>query len=290
MIHQFVDHDRERRWLCPTCRQLLDAAWTCPKGHHYEEVDGVRVLLTPSFRARLQDFLDAFHAYREVIGRRLLDPDSYPQLPYGPGAGRHIEWRLRQHDLSLVRRLLAGRRRRVLEVGAWNGWLSHWLTRDGHEVTAVDYFVDPYDGLQAMRHYPVQWRLVQADLEDLEPLGGPYDAVVVNRCLAFFCSPPATLQAALDLLAPGGCLIVTGVLVHRRSDLKARQVAAERAAMQGHGVGTLKEMKGFLDQADLTTLRQTGVLFRWMPGLLLANLRASIDRRRPRHVYGYAER
>src|SRR4051812_41670551 len=109
-------------------------------GHGVKLQDGVLALMSDEFERHMRDFLPAFSQMRGADSKRLLDPIAYPQLPYGPGAAGHFEWRLRGYDLDVIQRLLHSRGpRRILDVGAWNGWLSHRLAAQGHSVTAIDY-------------------------------------------------------------------------------------------------------------------------------------------------------
>src|SRR5262245_61072958 len=153
---------------CPNCREPLDSAvLACPNGHVFSHENGVLVLLADDFRASLQSYAARLHAIREIEGRKLLDTSRYEQLPSIEGGVFRHEWRLRRADLAVVRGLLAGRvRQRVLDVGAWNGWLSHRLVEQGHDVTGTDYFADEYDGLGARRWYCASWRTIQLDLAD----------------------------------------------------------------------------------------------------------------------------
>jgi SAM-dependent methyltransferase len=269
----------------------LDAGLACGNGHRHTCEAGVASLLRPDFAARLDAFLTPFTALREAEGKRRRETAAYPELPFGPAAegdaGWRLEWRLRRYDLALVRRLAPGwRRLRVLDVGAWNGWLSHRLAELGHQVTAVDYFVDEHDGLRARRHYPSAWQAVQVDLDDLSILGETYDLVIVNRCLAFFGDPAAYAEHAKARVAPGGRLLITGLLFFR--DVRAKQagVRALREQYQSRGFDFLKPFKGFVDQGDEARLRALGFTLRLYPELWRANLLARVWGRRPRHMYG----
>jgi SAM-dependent methyltransferase len=251
-------------------------------------------LLRPEFAARLEAFLTPFTALREAEGKRRRETSAYPALPYGPAAagdaGWRLEWRLRQYDLALARRLApAGRALRVLDVGAWNGWLSHRLAKLGHRVTAVDYFVDEHDGLRARRHYPSEWQAVQMDLEDLSLLGETYDLVIVNRCLAFFADPAGYAAHARERVSPSGRMLITGLLFFRDVRAKQEGVRALQAQYRARGFDFFKTFKGYVDGGDAERLRALGFALRPYPELWRANLLARVWGRRPRHVYGVWE-
>jgi len=280
--------------LCPNCREPLDLdALVCPNRHRFVERDGVLVLLETSFERRLIEFADRLTAIRASEGKRLLDASAYEGLPFsqldaGDAAWRN-EWRLRAYDLEIVVRLLSKRAHQcILDVGAWNGWLSHRLALCGHDVTAVDYFADEYDGLGARRRYSTHWRAIQVDLSDLSVLGEHFDVVILNRCLQFFADPPACIEAARPMLASGGMLIATGLQFFRDTRVKARQVEATRKRYRDRFDFELflRPTKAYLDFGDLRQLRTSGLTLKQYPQLWRANLKSMLRPALPRHLYG----
>jgi SAM-dependent methyltransferase len=264
----------------------------CSQGHRVARDDGVLRLVTPDFARQLEGFLPALQDYRTRIGRRILDAGAYPLLPYGPAARGNREWAQRQYDLGVVIRLLAGGGpRRVLDVGAYNGWLSHQLARRGHRVTGVDPFTDPHDGLGARRFYAIAWEAVQIDPRDLTVLNTCYDLVVLNRCLAFFPDPLEGLRQAQARVAAGGRLVALGLQFFGDPRAKARQVAEREAAFQQqYGLpAALWPTRGYLDNDDAAALRGAGLRLHRQPQLWLADLRARLRPTLPRHAYGVWE-
>lgn len=278
------------RYLCPSCHSPVDpAGWACAAGHTFSTEGGVVRLVTPAFAAQLERFLPALQDYRTRLGRRLLDPAAYPLLPGGPAVARDREWQQRQYDLALVRRLTAGATAlRVLDLGAYNGWLSHHLAAWGHQVTAVEPFTDPYDGLGAAQFYAERWLSLQVDLRDLSVLADDYDLVVVNRCLAFFPDPAAALRQAQALVARGGRLVALGVQVFGDPRRKARQVAALEEAFQAqYGQSAyLWPTRGYLDRADQAALAGAGLRLRPQAELWGPDLKARLTPTLPRHYWG----
>ena len=277
--------------LCPSCREPIDErSLRCGGGHQFVETGGVLRLLDQVFGERLDRFLTAFQRLREADGRRIRDPSVFPLLPYA--LSRDPEWRMRGYDIAVIRRLTAGRTRgSALDVGAWNGWLSHHLAAGGHAVTAVDYFGDELDGLGAHRFYPVHWRSVQMDLRDLSILERRFDLVVLNRCLQFFEDPAAMVTAAAALVAPGGLLVATGLEVFSDPTVRRRQVEAMLERHRWQGLEPFVPIKGYLDSHDRRKLRAAGVELRPYPQLRMriAGLRSRLQSGRARQYFGVLE-
>lgn len=279
--------------LCPTCFTKLaqtPAGYTCPANHHFQEKNGILPLLNPTFQQELTDFCAILQKDRAHHNKRLLDPTIYPQLPYlaAPPAGTKAEWRMRQYDLEIIKQHLPTQPHTILDIGAWNGWLSHHLTQWGHTVTALDYFDDPYDGLQAKQHYPLDWQAIQLDLTDLTPLNQQYHTIILNRCLAFMPDPAGYIHHVQQFLVPAGQLIATGLAIFHNPSQKQQQVTAYRQAyQQKHSRDIfLKPTKGYLDPTDKTTLQATHLTLHPYPQLRLANLKSHLRPTAPRYYYG----
>jgi SAM-dependent methyltransferase len=277
-------------YRCPNCREPLDAhELVCANGHRYATLDGVLSLVSDDFARQLGPFSAALLQYRGRLSPRLLDPAAYEALPYGPTVDGDREWQQRQYDIEVLRHLLAGREhQRVLDVGAYNGWLSHCLAEWGHTLTGVDPFADPNYGLGARRFYRAHWRAVQMDLRDLSLLDECYDVVILNRCLAFFPDPAAYLRHAQKRVASGGMLVALGLQIFFDSRAKAKQVQT-RALAYREQFGQpffLWPTRGYLDAADSAGLMAAGLGLRPYRQMWLPDLRARLDPRRPRHYYG----
>jgi 2-polyprenyl-3-methyl-5-hydroxy-6-metoxy-1,4-benzoquinol methylase len=275
--------------LCPQCGEKInEQALVCAAGHPIDIQEGVLVLLDEAFRRELQAFVETFARIRSDEGMRVLDETLYDHLPYVSIEAHRHEWRLRRYDWEVVRALLMSRQaQRILDVGAWNGWLSNRLADRGHRVTAVDYFTDPYDGLGAMQFYPRRWRAIQMELRDLALLDEEFDTVVLNRCTHFFEEPLAFTRQAMQRLAPGGLLIVIGLPFYRDASAKVQQMARLRAKFQQYGTDQFKPMRGFLDMQDWKQLRTLGVELRPYRQLWRGNLKARwLSRYKPFYAYG----
>jgi hypothetical protein len=276
--------------ICPICREPLGVReLSCPSGHEFHNIDGVLRLLDPDFAARLDRYLDGFAKLREIDGRRIHDPRVFPRLPFAVELRRDPEWRMRGYDLAVIRRQVAGRLPgTALDIGAYNGWLSHRLALDGHRVTALEYFVDEHDGIGAHRFYPTNWRSIQMDLRDLSVLDERFDLVVLNRCVQFALNPPGMVAQAIERVADGGILIITGLEFFVDPRLRRNSVDALAKRLRQNDIEPFVPIKGYLDRHDEERFRSLGIDLRGYPQLRmrLSGLRSRFNRYRGRSRYG----
>ena len=180
-------------------------------------------------------FLDQYRAVRHADGHGARTTDEYRALPAARAGDRNAtEWRIRRESFEAIcrcagldgqqadsakggsRRLSAvgvaspscARATRVLDVGAGNGWLSHRLSRLGHEPVALDLNDDTHDGLLACRNYEIPFPLVQADFEELPFVPRQFDVVVMNASLHYAREPRKTLESMSRMVTARGALIV----------------------------------------------------------------------------------
>jgi len=166
-------------------------------------------------------------------------------------------------------------------------WLSNRLAEMGHTVTAVDYFADRYDGLGAMQFYPRRWRAIQMDLRELALLDEEFDVVVLNRCTHFFENPQTFTRQAIQRLASGGLLIMTGLPFCREVTAKIQQMDRLQAKFKQYGTAPFKPMRGYLDSDDRRQLEALGVALHPYPQLRRSNFRARwLNKRKPYYKYG----
>lgn len=282
---------------CPTCDAPSPAgAASCGAGHPLEDDAGVIRLLPPDLRLEVEALEADVTVWRQEQGRAPLPRSALRDLPFGAAVAGDHEWKLRRADLRLVRRLLGARPRpatgplRVLDIGAWNGWLAARLAADGHAVTALDLFAGP-DALGARHVMPGTWRAVQADPSDPSRLGERFDVVILDRCLTFQPDPAAAIRAAASVTEAGGLVLATGITVPGDPELSRLRLESERIAFRarfGRDL-LLRPAGGVADPSFLEAVRGTGMRLRDHPFLRIANVRAMVDGSRPRHRYGILE-
>ena len=108
------------------------------------------------------------------------------------------------HGIILAR-LGAGAGRRVLDVGAADGFLSERLAAAGWRVTALERDAGPA-AVAGRRAHDV----VVADLEQGVPsLPGPFDAIVCGDVLEHLSDPLGVLRGLTGHLAAGGVVLVS---------------------------------------------------------------------------------
>ena len=258
----------------------------CEAGHRYSDEAGVLRLVTPEFGLRVAGLEAALAKQRAT--RPVLDPADYDQLPQAM-ADHDREWRVRAEDVHTISRLLPpGQSLSILDVGAWNGWLSHRLATEGHSVLAADYFPGAPDGLAAKAYFTSRFDAVQIDLTDLDPLGREFDLAVINHGLAFFSDPHAQLREVLSRVRAGGTLVVLGLKFFRRPAQRADRVRQMRADFAARFATELflQPTRGLLDVADRRRLEKAGLCIRPYSCMRLQNIRSLLDGRRPYHCYG----
>lgn len=205
------------RFACPECRTDLaggdDGRQHCGAcGRRYERHDGIWRFLTEARAEAAEPFARHYRAVRERDGYRVSSPDYYRRLPEVAAGDPHAaEWRVRRESYEHLQRFVlhpARRPMRILDLGAGNGWLSHRLASQGHEVSALDRIADDLDGLGAARHYPARFVSVQASFDAPPFAAGQFDVVMFNGSLHYAPDVAATLASARRVLVDGGTLAV----------------------------------------------------------------------------------
>lgn len=174
-----------------------------------------------------------YQIVRHLDGHRRGDPTYYRRLPWTlPGDPQAGEWEIRRRSYALLlRHVLAvdARGRRVLDLGAGAGWLSHRLAVLGHRPYAVDLSADVEDGLGACGHYDVHFPCLQADFHALPLAAGSMDIVVFNASLHYADDLLLALREAQRVLRPGGTLVALDSPVFT-SDADGEQMLRDQQA------------------------------------------------------------
>ena len=227
--------------------------------HTYQEFDWGHSFLKPETRTELEKFLVAFQDFRSVRNDRILDATLYPNLPY---TERNPEtWKNRQKDLKYLQKEHSVSGQRILEIGSWNGWLANRLTLGGASVCAIDYFIDPFDGLGATSHFPnSNWTAIQMDCEDLSILEPGFDFIIFNWNIMMFSDPWKTIDQAKRLLGKNGVIIILGVIVVWNKTQAEKHFSRQSLQFEKeYGIPIeLRPFKGFFMHSELRKLRKIG--------------------------------
>jgi SAM-dependent methyltransferase len=226
-------------------------------GHRIPRTSDIFRAASPGQAADLAPFLAQYQQVRRADGHGRRTPDALCALPdVSAEDPRRAEWYIRRQSFETMCRvagLAHGASKRVLDVGAGCGWLSHRLARLGHVPVAVDLRVDPEDGLGACSAYGVPFTLVHAHFDAMPFAPQQFDVVVLNAALHYARDPDETLRGAARMLAEGGILVVADSPTFReRSDGEAMVEQQSAFLHDSYGIeDPIQPGAGFLTFDDI---------------------------------------
>lgn len=145
------------------------------------------------------------------VMRRLAEMQNVevPQNLAAPAAGRDSPYQLKPDRYSshavLLSRLDQANGRRLLDVGAADGYLAQILTKRGFEVTCLE-----GNPMLAARAQGKCASVLVSDLNREVPrMNGTYDAIVYGDILEHLQDPLNVLTALNRNLAPGGMVLIS---------------------------------------------------------------------------------
>lgn len=97
--------------------------------------------------------------------------------------------------------------RRLFDLGAGNGGSAGKLQTLGYEITGVE--PSPEGVAMANEKYPTVRIEVGSGYDDLRGLYGTFDVVYSLEVIEHVYDPRTLVRTALDLVKPGGCLILS---------------------------------------------------------------------------------
>jgi SAM-dependent methyltransferase len=202
---------------CPGCRSRLTSLECGLCGFRMQLGRGIVHALLPERVAHYARFIDDYERIRSEEGRGSRSEDFYLGLPYKDTSGRNAkQWNIRARSYKcLIEDVLKppGQRRRILDLGAGNGWMSFRLALAGFQPVAVDLLTNEQDGLAAATHYhshlPKPFPRFQAEMTRLPFQNEQFDAVVFNASFHYSEDYEASLREALRCLRIGGMVIIS---------------------------------------------------------------------------------
>lgn len=282
-----------KKYNCPECYELLDTNFFCKNGHHFEEKEGILSLLSHKDKEKLSLFLEKFEDFRAKNKLKITTEAIFPQLPFITNGLAGTSWKARAFDTKFILKELAQNRGlSILEIGAWNGWLSYRLTEAGHKVTAIDIFTDKYDGLGAMQFYPKRWTCLQMNIEMVDKiLLATFDVIILNWGAAYIVDLPSYIDKLRILLNKNGKIIFIGVAIYPNSAQKAQELAQINTHYHAeYGINLFfTPCKGYLTWADKQILTKKGFHLRLYP-FWRSQLKAVLRWRGALTFYGIAHK
>jgi SAM-dependent methyltransferase len=109
-------------------------------------------------------------------------------------------------------------------LGAGNCWLSYRLARRKHVPVAVDFFTDSLDGLGSARHYPISFRTIESDFDEIPVPPASFDLAIFNSSLHYSTDYVRTLIEAKRCLRPTGSIVILDSPIYSRFEDGARMV------------------------------------------------------------------
>lgn len=258
--------DRPPKLLCPTCGTAIDfEKMACEKGHVVAKRNGVYQVIEEELQPKLKAWLKDLKVFREKWPSSKIPTDLYEYLPSRAESDDVDIWIKRQEDLDWIRKQVTGRSSLdVLDLGAWNCWLSNNLTKDGHRVIACDYFDDLYDGLGARVHYknPAWWSL-QIEVDRPELWDEQFDLIIFNHNFDYFGDAIAVVRGYMELLKPGGILLLMGCHFYvDETGVKKMVELHNREFKKASGLDIfVKPSKGYVTYEDRNVLSSMGFDF-----------------------------
>ncbi len=254
---------------------------TAPKSYHFN--NGVHSILSEELNKLLAEYIPAFEKYREPY-LKSISSDDFRDLPYVNFD--KATWKLRQYDLELVQSLMPAKRNKILEIGAWTGWLSHHLAKE-NDLLALDYFTHELDGLAAKKFYSEDWLTVQMDLENFSIIQEKFDLIVVNRACSYFTDLNRSLEQIKTLLKPNGKIVLLGICYYSNTvQAKQRLTDLQVDFEQKSGIPFFfKTYKGLIDSDELFVIKNASFEIKNYSQLRFKSFINKFRKNKPEYLY-----
>lgn len=214
--------------------------------------DGIYDIIDPQERQKLNYFLKSFEAYRISNNLVIRDNSLYKNLPFS----LHTEeWKERQKDIFIIEKRIKNKKKlKILDVGSWNGWLSNYLSQKGHDITAVNLFIDEYDGLTSKNKYETDYVSLQMYVEEIYRIKDKFDLIIFNRNWAFFNNPQKVFNDSKKMLTSKGEIIFTGLGFYRNPKHVVENLKLMNEKFQANYKIPIiyNDSKGYLETNDLS--------------------------------------
>ena len=267
---------------CPVCKTAMRCVSadgmradcdTCSFAMHQH--NGIWQALPAGRLEHFAQFIRDYESIRNAEGRSSLSATYYLGLPYADYSGHNsAQWAIRARTYTyLSQRILEPLARsqgfrRILDIGAGNGWMSYRLAQLGLQPVAVDLLVNDEDGLGAARHYqdalPQMFPRFQAESTNLPFASEQFDCVIFNASFHYTEDYRRSVEEALRCMRVGGMLIIADSPWYAK-DESGKQMVAERHALFADRFGTASDSIRSLDYLTDEHLRylEAALDIRW---------------------------
>ncbi len=246
-------------------------------------LDGIYNLISDEDSQQVNYFLKSFEAYRGLNKLKITNTKLYENLPFSMHTSQWLE---RQKDIKFIDKTIEGKTNlKILDVGAWNGWLSNYLTKKNHQLVALDLFTDKYDGLGANKYYNSKYISIQLYPDEIFRIQEAFDLIIFNRNWAFFQNPQKVFEDAKKILSTNGTILFTGLAFYKNPIIAKKQLEkTNNDFKKSYGIPLLyKNTKGYLSFDDKLFFKRNGIyIFSYNP---IKNFVKSFFSKKPKIYY-----
>jgi len=212
--------------------------------------DGYYKIVAQDEVTKLEYFLKCFKDFNKDLESLKISKEKYNTLPFSINTDT---WKERQKDAKLINTLIKNKTALdILDVGAWNGWLSNYFTKKGHKVIATNMFTDNENGLSAYKNYDTKFIALQLFADNIFRIKQSFDLIVFNRNWAYFDNPQKVFNDAKKLLKQEGIIVFTGLPFYKNPEqIKTRLETINTTFKKKYHIPLLyKPSKGYLNRND----------------------------------------
>jgi 2-polyprenyl-3-methyl-5-hydroxy-6-metoxy-1,4-benzoquinol methylase len=221
--------------------------------------DGYYKIIDEKNEQGLNYFLSSFEAYGKNKGPKIIERDLYDNLPFSI----HTKvWKERQKDIKIIDYLIGNKPNlSVLDIGSWNGWLSNYLSKRGHEVISTNIFIDEINGLSAKKYYDSNFISLQLFADELFRIDHKFDIIIFNRNWPYIKNEKMAFIQAKKLLNKNGVILFTGLPLYRKSvAIEKKLKLADDEFMKNYGISLYyNERKGYLNNNDMLWFNKNNI-------------------------------
>ncbi|KAA1244141.1 methyltransferase domain-containing protein [Aquimarina sp. RZ0] len=264
---------------CPVCKSeilITDQKMMCSNNHTFFCKNGVYKLMEKTSLEKLDNYLEKFEHFRasQIQNINASNVNNLPNVDFDKDL-----WKLRVQDLKIITSLIGKQKQLdILDVGAWNGWLSHNLAKLKNDVIAIDYFTAAFDGLETVTYYKDKFLAIQAPIEHISIFKSKFDIIILNRCFPYFKDQKKQIKSLQKMLKDNGILIITGIsLTNNPKRIQSHLEKTDKTFKKKYNTSLfIVPFKGYTDKEDLAFLKKRRFVLKRYKRLLLKSFLSKI--------------